>query len=459
MERYFLILVVFFSLAFQNSKSNEIDSAYIYNTYSKIARQIIQKAMADSSAWEKLAYVCDTYGPRLTGSKSLNDALFWAEKEMKKDGFENVHLEEVMVPNWKRGEEYCEMVYPRNKVFKISSLGHSVGTNGKFIEGPVLVVKDFDELAKRSKEVKGKIVVYNAPWVSYGHNVQYRFNGASEAAKYGAIASLVRSVSPIGFDMLHTGVMGYQDSIPKIPTASITLEDAELLQRLQNRGITPKLKLKMTCETMPDTISYNLMGEIKGSEKPQEIVALGGHSDSWDYGEGAQDDASGFISTWQALNIIHSLGLKPRRTMRNVMWVNEESGTRGGIAYAEKHKSEPHFLVFEFDSGVFEPLGIGFTGDEKYLTILKGITPLIKEIAPDFSVKKGGGGVDIGPMMKLGISGMALSTKGNDEYFWYHHSPADTPDKVNPENLNKCIAVIAIATYIYADLPDFISTK
>lgn len=459
MKKLYILLLLFVVGLTSHSKSTEIDSAYIYKTYAAIGKKIIEKAMSDSSAWERLAYFCDTFGPRFSGSENLNNSLIWAEQEMKKDGLENVKLEEVLVPNWKRGEEYCKMIFPRNKEIKISSLGRSVGTLDKGIEAPVLVVKSFDDLAQKGDLAKGKIVVYNIPWVNYGQAVQYRWAGASVAAKYGAVASLVRSVSPIGFDMIHTGVMNYEDTLPKIPHAAITLEDVLLLQRIQDRGITPVLSLKMTCRTEPDTISYNLMGELIGKGKPNEIVAIGGHSDSWDYGEGAHDDASGIISTWQAVKLLKELNLHPQRTIREVFWVNEENGTRGGTAYANKHKDEKHFLVFEFDSGVFEPLAIGFNGDDKYYEILKGITPIIQEIAPDFTVRKGGGGVDIGPMMKLGVSGMSLSTKGKDEYFWYHHSASDTPDKVDPMLLNKCIAVIAITTYIYADLPDFISTK
>lgn len=459
MKKLYIILALFVCIFTTNLKSTEIDSAYIYKTYASIGKKIIEKAMSDSSAWERLAYFCDTYGPRFCGSESLNKSLLWAEQEMKKDGLDNVKLEEVQVPNWKRGEEFCSMIFPRKKQIKISALGRSVGTPEQGIEAPILVVKSFEELEQKSNLAKGKIVVYNIPWVNYGQAVQYRWAGATVAAKYGAVASLVRSVSPIGFDMLHTGVMNYEDTIPKIPHASITLEDVLLLQRMQDRGITPVLNLKMTCKTQPDTLSYNLIGEIIGKNKPNEIVAIGGHSDSWDYGSGAQDDASGIISTWQAVKLLKELNLKPQRTIREVFWVNEENGTKGGITYANQHKNEKHFLVFEFDSGVFEPLAIGFNGDDKYFEILKGITPIIQEIAPDFSVRKGGGGVDIGPMMKLGVAGMSLSTKGKDEYFWYHHSPSDTPDKVDPLLLNKCIAVIAIATYIYADLPDFISTK
>jgi len=457
MKKIKLILLVISFLPY-NLFASEIDSAYIYNTYNTIAKRIIEQTMNDSLAWNTLAFFCDTFGPRFSGSKSLNDALFWAKDALEKDGFENVRLEKVMVPNWKRNSEEAYVTYPRIKKMNISALGGSVGTNGKFIEAPVLVVSSFEELKEKAALVPGKIVVYNYPYKGYGNGVQFRFWGAVRAAELGAVASLIRSVSPIGFDLPHTGMMRYVDTIPKIPHAAITMEDAALLQRFQDRGIVPKIKLMLDCQTSEDTISYNLIAEYRGSSLPDEYIAMGGHSDSWDNTDGAHDDASGCIAPWYAIKSIMELGYRPARTMRLVWWVNEENGVRGGKSYAEQHKHEKHRVVFEFDSGVFEPTAIGISGDDKMVAILKGIEPIIKEISPLFEVRKGGGGVDIGPMMQLGVPGMSLSTKGQDEYFWYHHSRSDTPEKVDPMILNKCIAVIAVATYIYADLPEFIST-
>ena len=453
---FFIVAITFLQ---HNLFAVEIDSAYVYKTYSTIAKRIIEQSMKDSSAWNTLAYFCDTFGPRFSGSKSLNDALFWAKEALEKDGFENVKLEKVLVPNWKRNFEEAFITYPRTKKINISAFGGSIGTNGKYIEAPVLVVKSFEELKQKASLVPGKIVVYNFPYKGYGNGVQFRFWGAVRAAELGAVASLMRSISPIGFGKTHTGMMQYVDTIPKIPHAAITMEDAALLQRFQDRGIVPKIKLRLDCQTLEDTISYNLIAEYRGQTLPNEYVAMGGHSDSWDNTDGAHDDASGCIAPWFAIKSIMELGYRPARTLRLVWWVNEENGVRGGKAYAQQHKHEKHRVVFEFDSGVFEPTAIGISGDDKMVAVLKGIEPIIKELSPLFEVRKGGGGVDIGPMMQLGIPGMSLSTKGNDEYFWYHHSPADTPEKVDPMLLNKCIAVIAVATYIYADLPDFLSTN
>lgn len=453
-----VLIFVFLPILRTSIISAEIDSAYVYNTYNTIAKRLIMQAMNDSIAWETLAFFCDTFGPRFSGSQNLNDALYWSKHKLEQDSFENVRLEKVMVPNWNRYSEEAYITFPRTKKINISAFGGSIGTNGSYIEAPVLVVKSFEELKEKAALVPGKIVVYNYPYKGYGNGVQFRFWGGVRAAELGAVASLMRSISPTGFNKTHTGMMQYVDTVPKIPHAAISMEDAALLQRMQDRGIVPKIKIMLNCETLEDTISYNLIAEYRGKTLPDEYVALGGHSDSWDNTEGAHDDASGCIAPWFAIKAMMELGYRPARTLRLVWWVNEENGVRGGKSYAEEHKNEKHRVVFEFDSGVFEPTAIGISGDDKMVTILKGIEPLIKEISPLFEVRKGGGGVDIGPMMKLGIPGMSLSTKGKDEYFLYHHSSSDTPEKVDPMLLNKCIAVIAVATYIYADLPDYIST-
>jgi len=437
----------------------EIDSAYIVSHYSEIADKIIDYTEKDSSSWTRLSYLCDVFGSRLSGSIALNNAIDWMFEEMKSDGFSNVRKEEVMVPHWVQHNSSAELVFPYKKKIDVLALGGSVPTPNGGISAPVLVVESFEDLQNHKEDAKGKIVVYNFPFDSYGRTFQYRWSGADQASKYGAVGSLIRSLTQDISVIPHTGVMRYMDSVPKIPGGAISPQDAALLGRLQKHGITPILKIKFDTEILPDTISYNVMGEITGSEFPNEIIALGGHTDSWDVGLGAHDNGGGCIATWNAAKTIKELGLKPRRTVRVVQWVNEENGTRGGQAYAEKHKNEKHALVFEFDSGVFEPSVIGFTGDDKMLAILKGMEPLLKKINPNMIVRKGGGGVDIGPMMKLGIPGMSLGTNDEGKYFLYHHSAADTPEKVDPKNLNQCIAAIAIAIYIYADLPDYISTK
>ncbi len=451
MKRYSVLVLVLLVLS---SNTNLFAQNKYVEKYGKTVDRIIQQAGRDSSAWERLAYMCDTFGPRLSGSKNLEHTIDWVINEMKQDGFINVHREKVMVPHWVRGNESCELTKPRLQKLSVTGIGGTVGTPAGGITAPLLVVNSFEELEKRQDEAKGKIVLFDVPFTGYGKTVQYRFSGAFKAAKAGAVASLIRSVSPIGFAMPHTGMMGqYPDGIRKIPHAAISMEDAMMLHRMFNRGQKPVVKLILEDNTLPDAVSYNVMGELPGSEKPDEIIAVGGHIDSWDIGSGAQDDGGGAISTWQALKLLMDLDIKPKRTLRVVLWTNEENGARGGKAYAKEHKDELHSLVFEFDSGVFPPERIGYSGLDSLMQEVKQFEPLLKRIG-NIEVRKGGGGVDIGPMMRdNGVNGMGLGTDDAGKYFWYHHSPSDTPDKVDAKDLNDCIATIAVAIYLYSELP------
>ncbi len=447
-----IILISIFSASISAS-AQDIDSAYIYNNYKAAAVKIIKAARADSAAWDRLAYMCDTFGSRLSGSESLNQAIDWGYDQMKKDGFTNVRKDSVKVPHWVRGEEYCLLLKPREENIPMLGLGGSIGTPPEGITAPVFVVNSFDELKENAEKVKGKILVYNMPFESYGQAVKYRFYGAIEAARAGAVASLIRSVSPYSFRQPHTGMMTYNDTVPKIPHAAIPQEDAAMLDRMQKRGQNPVIKLYMEADTLPDAISYNLMGELPGRELPGEIIALGGHSDSWDTGAGAQDDGGGCIATWQAVKLLKKLDLIPRRTLREVWWVNEENGVRGGKQYAEDHGDETHVLMFEFDSGVFPPQTIGYSGPEKLYNLIKSAEPLLKMINDSLSFRDRAWGVDIRNMVKKGVPSMNINTDDDGKYFYYHHSPKDTPDHVDPRDLNDCVAAIAIAIYIYADLP------
>lgn len=443
----FFICLLFMLL--QNHKSYSGDTQ---KNYKSIVQSIIDKAMSDSIAFNRLEYMCDTYGPRLSGSENLNKALMWIRDEMLKDSLENVKAEEVYVPHWVRGNEWCKLMQPREANMPMLGLGGSIATPKEGITAPVLVVHSYEELRQKAGEAKGKIVLFNKPWLGYGDAVQFRTHGAEKAAAVGAVASLIRSASPIGMQNPHTGMMVYADSIPKIPHAAITHEDALLLERLQARGQNPVVHLYMEAQTLPDALSYNVMGEIRGTEKPDEIVVLGGHSDSWDAGTGAQDDGGGCIATWHAVRLLKELGIKPKRTIRAVMFVNEENGVKGGKAYADKHKNEKHHLMFEFDSGVFAPDVIGFSASDSLMEIVKGFEKYL-QMVDSIKVTKGGWGVDISPLARLNrIPVMSLGTNDEGKYFWYHHSPADTPDKVDPVMLNKCVAAIAIAVYLYSEM-------
>jgi carboxypeptidase Q len=246
--------------------------------------------------------------------------------------------------------------------------------------------------------------------------------------------------------------MRYEKGILKIPHAAITVEDAELLHRMIDRGEHVELLLNMNAQMFPDVASRNVMGEIVGTEYPDEVVVLGGHIDSWDVGQGAMDDAGGVVAAWEAVRLIKELGLSPRRTIRVVGWTSEENGGPGGRDYAIAHSNEYHVLAMESDGGVFEPLGFGFTGSEKAFDIITGIGTLLARINSG-NISRGGGGADIAPLMEMGVPGMGLRVDGT-RYFWYHHSDADTVDKLDPDEMARCVATLAVMAYVVADMPE-----
>ncbi|MCH2450511.1 MAG: M28 family metallopeptidase [Gracilimonas sp.] len=419
------------------------------------AKVIIEKAMNSNLAWERLTYMSDTFGPRFPGAESLEQAIDWIVETMEKDGFDRVWTQPVMVPNWKRNKESATLISPRKKDLPMLGLGGSIATPEEGISAEVIVVKSFEELEKVSDQVKGKIVLFNAEFTSYGRTVQYRLNGAIEASKHGAVASLIRSVTPYSMQTPHTGVMYYEDGIKKIPHAAITVEDAMLIQRLYDQGDKIEVHLEMNAETMPDAESRNIIAEIEGTEYPDEIIVLGGHIDSWDVGEGVMDDGGGSIASWEAVRLMNELGIKPKRTIRVVLWTSEEVGIQGGNEYhrwvkEEEQSLENHVLAMESDAGVFDPLGFGFTGSDEAFEILSEIGGLLKPIESG-EVTRGGGGADIGPLMQDGIPGMGLVVDGS-RYFWYHHTAADTIDKLDKEDFNECVATMAVFAYAVADI-------
>jgi carboxypeptidase Q len=420
--------------------------------YKKTADRIIQAATANHRAYERLGDLVDEFGPRPSGSAALEAALDWILVQMKADGLQNVRGETAMVPHWVRGEESVEMLLPRHRKLPMLGLGGSIATPPGGIRAQVLVVSSFDELTQRADEARGKIVVFDAPFTSYGETVAYRVGGASAAAKVGAVAALVRTVGADSNQSPHTGVMSYEDGVPRIPTAAITIEDAQMIHRMQERGQRVELLLEMQAETLPDSPSRNVMAEITGSEHPEEVVVIGGHTDSWDVGQGAMDDAGGVVAAWEAVKILKELGLKPRRTIRVVGWVNEENGGRGGQQYAKDHAGEKHVLAIESDGGTFSPVGFGFTGSDRAFEIVSQVGKLLDPIGAG-RVTKGGGGSDIGPLMQTGVPGMGLEVDG-PRYFWYHHADADTMDKLDPDEVARCVATFAVMAYVIADLPD-----
>jgi carboxypeptidase Q len=423
-------------------------------SYRSAANRIIDAALADSFAFERLSVLVDRFGHRFSGSESLEQALDWIIAEMQRDGLANVRGEPVMVPHWVRGEESAHIIEPRPRAMPMLGLGGSVATPPDGITAEVMVVSSYEDLTARAADARGKIVLFNVPFTTYGQTVRYRSGGAIAAARAGAVAAMLRSVTPYSLQTPHTGAMSYAAGVPRIPFAAITVEDAEMIQRMRKRGETVVVRLDIGAETLPDVESRNVMGEIVGSERPDEVVVLGGHIDSWDVGQGAMDDGGGCVAAWEAVRLIQQLGLRPRRTIRAVMWTNEENGLRGGAGYRDARFGEldRHILAIESDGGVFTPTGFGFSGSDEAYAIVSEIGRLLDRIDAG-TVRRGGGGADIGPIMREGVPGMGLIVDG-PKYFWYHHTDADTVDKLDPHEMALCVAAMAVMAYVVADLPE-----
>jgi carboxypeptidase Q len=426
----------------------------IADKYRETADRIIAAALKDSSAWNRLALFTDTFGPRLSGSQSLERAIDWVIAEMKRDGLQNVRGEPVMVPHWVRGEESASLVSPRATKLHMIGLGRSVGTRKEGITAPVMVVTSFDDLTNRAAEAKDKIVLFDVPFTGYGQTVRYRSGAANAAAKAGGVAALIRSVSSFSMQNPHTGAMSYDTTLKvKVPAAALSIEDAMMVHRMVDRGEKVVINLKMSAETLPDAPSRNVVAELVGSEKPDEVVVLGGHIDSWDVGMGAMDDGGGVVAAWEAVKLLKNLGLKPRRTIRVVAWTNEENGSRGATGYRDAHRAEmdKHVMAMESDNGVFKPYGIGITAGEGGRAMTGEIASLLKSFGAD-STSDGGVDADTSPLNALGVPAMSPLVDGT-RYFWYHHSSADTMDKLSPREIAECVALMAVSAFVVADMP------
>jgi len=423
--------------------------------YRDAAAHLLGEAVASDAAWQRLAYLGDTYGNRISGSPNLEAAIKWALEEMKRDGLENVHAEAVKVPRWVRGRESLEIAGPIPQPLVMLGLGNSVGTPPAGIEADLLVVHSFEELDAARDRVKGRIVLFNVPFTTYGDTVRFRAAGPSRAATLGAVAVLVRSVGPAGLRTPHTGALSYTEGQPQIPGAAVTTEDAARLERMVNRGTKIRLKLMMEAKfLLPEADSANVVGEIRGRELPNEVVVIGGHFDSWDVGTGSTDDGGGCVATWEALRLMKKLNLRPRRTVRVVLWTNEENGGRGGLAYRDAHAEElpNHVMMLESDGGVFRPTGFGFSGSDTARSKVRDIATLLAGIHAD-NIGASGGGADIGPsVQQANVPAMSLEVDGN--YFLIHHTPADTIDKIDPLDIARSSAAIAVMTYVVAEMPE-----
>ncbi|MEZ4361804.1 MAG: M20/M25/M40 family metallo-hydrolase [Kofleriaceae bacterium] len=435
------------------------------DAYREVAASIIAAARADDGAYRKLAYLTDRIGHRLSGSAGLTAAVKWTAAELARDGHV-ARTEKVMVPHWRRGPERGELVAPQARPLHLLGLGGTVPTPKGGVTAKVVVVQSWEDLRAKAAEVKGSIVLYDVAMPAYsedkgsgyGDVVVYRAIGASEAAKLGAVAVLVRSVTAHSLRSPHTGSLRYLDGVAKIPAAAISVEDSTLIARLAAGGVPVRARLSLSSAVLPDAESANVIGELRGRERPEEIVLLGAHLDSWDVGQGAHDDGAGCVIMMQALTTLRKLGLTPRRTIRVVLFTNEENGVRGGKAYAAEHREEggQHVLAIESDSGGFAPRGFDVqmadaAASARVVERVSAIASLLGAVGAS-RVRAGHGGTDIEPLAQYGVPTLGLRVDGRT-YFDIHHTEADTLDKVDPRHLADNVAAVAVLAYLAAEWP------
>ncbi|MBL0144989.1 MAG: M20/M25/M40 family metallo-hydrolase [Chitinophagaceae bacterium] len=453
-SKLYLIILTTFVFGTANAQVNE-DSLFI----KKISDEILQHG----EAYSNLRNLCKSIGQRLSGSAGMYKAEDWGIRTLKNSGAENAYKQECMVPHWVRGKVAYAGFYTKNHdrdpYFAVAALGNSVGTGKNGIKAKIIEIKNFEELNARKNEVKGKIVFYNYPYNkkilggAYGDAVKYRGGGASAAAKYGAVAVLVRSVTAAHDWNPHTGALRYNDSFPKIPALAISTKHAdELNLYLYKQYADADFFIKSNAQMLADTIGHNIIGEIKGSEFPDEIITIGGHLDSWDLGEGAHDDGAGMVQSIEILRVFKALGYKPKRTIRIVLFANEENGLRGGTKYMEeaKAKNEKHIMAMESDGGGETPRGFGCGMTEQQFAKVSQWKSLFTMLDADkFNFSKGGGGgADIGPLQTaFKTAQFGLNTVGN-RYFDYHHAATDVFENVHERELHLGAVVMASMVYL-----------
>jgi len=433
-------------------------------------KQIQQAALSSDYAYRQLAHLTDSIGPRLSGSPQAQAAVEYVAGEMRRLGCE-VKLEKLSVPHWVRGEETAALVqYPgqapgTTQKIVLTALGGSVATPAKGLTAEVVVVNNFDELTALGREkVAGKIVLFNARFdrqmaaegyggEAYGQAVAYRGGGPTAAARLGAVAALNRSAGGAEFRLPHTGLTFYGPDVPKIPAAAVTAEDGDLIARLAAQGPV-RMELVLTPRQLPDAVSYNVIADLKGSEHPEQLVLVSGHLDSWDLGTGAIDDGAGVVVAMQTLQVVKQLGLHPKRTIRLVAWMNEENGVVGGQTYAKDYAGDlaNHFAAIESDRGAGHPLGIEVKAKRDALPLLAPMAGILQSSGAGLLKLTDGTETDITPIADLGVPAFGL-WQDTRTYFDYHHTAADTLDKVVPRELAENAAVMAVLAYTLANLP------
>lgn len=471
-----LALVLPFFAAASAAQAAEPPPATRADVEPAVLARIVDEAMKDDWAWQHLADLTDRVGPRLSGSPGAEAAVKQVVEAMRDLGMD-VTLQAIKVPHWVRGDEAAELTdyagRPAGIVqpLHLTTLGASTATPAAGLTAPVLVVHDYDELKAHAAEVPGKIVLFadrfdqaladnGRAMTAYVQNGEYRFSGPGRAAELGAAAALVRSVGGAEYRLPHTGVTIFEDGKPKIPCAALAAEDADLVARLASRGPVT-MHLTLTPQTLPDADSHNVLADLKGREKPDEVVIVSGHLDSWDLGTGAIDDGAGVVASMAALEVLHRLHLKPRRTVRMIAWMNEENGSRGATTYAESVKDQlaKHVAAIESDAGAGRPYGIAATVTPESLSLLAPAIAALRPIgATGLERRDDEAGADIGKLQAGGVPGFAplVDTR---HYFDYHHTAADTLDKVDPDNLRRQVATLAVLAYRLAEMPQELPRK
>ncbi len=457
MKQFIVLILIIASFISTEKVPAQVTRSANLKVYKQTASDIITSALENRQTYSLLEELC-SIGPRLSGSENSLKAIHWAENKMKELDFDNVWLQPVMVPHWERGNIETAQI-PGGKFagreLNICALGGSIGTDDNGITAPVFEVKNLDQIDSVKEKVKGKIVFINEPmdeslvntFSAYGKAVRKRLFGADRASKYGAVAVIIRSITTKHDNVPHTGIMIYRDTIKTIPEVAAGYKDSDFLHYalLEDPGL--KVTLKLSCRTLPDAQSYNVIGEIKGSEYPDEVIVVGGHIDSWDVGQGAQDDGAGCMQSLETVELIRHLDLKPKRTIRCVLFINEENGSRGAQAYGAyaDTANEKHIAAIESDAGGFTPGSFSVTSDSAVLAKIQGWLPLLEMCGID-KIEKGGSGADVNDIKNA----RALIGYRPDiqRYFDFHHSDNDVISAVNPRELELGTAAIALLAYL-----------
>lgn len=467
------VLAVLLLLSTSSSSQRRQDTApaITYPPQLTVDLRKLQQAALDSDyAYRQLAHLTDNIGPRLSGSPQAEGAVEYVAKEMRRLGLE-VKLEKLMVPHWVRGEESASLVaYPgqvtsTTQKIVLTALGGSVATPAAGLTAEVVVVNNFDELKALGRDkVAGKIVLFNARFdrlmaaqghggEAYGQAVLYRGLGASAAARLGAVAALNRSAGGAEFRLPHTGALRYEEDAPKIPAASVTAEDGDLIARLSDQGAV-RMQLLLTPKQLPDTLSHNVIADLKGSEHPEQVIIVSGHLDSWDLGTGAIDDGAGVAIAMQTLQLMKQLHLRPKRTIRFIAWMNEENGVVGGRTYVKDYEAEipNHFAAIESDRGAGHPLGFEVKAKPEVLPLLAPMSAILQTSGAGLLKLADGTETDISFLGAAGVPSFGL-WQDTRTYFDYHHTAADTLDKVVPRELAENAAAMSVLAFTLANLP------